>query len=140
MNPQKNKNMQAVKSAGSQIERLLGKALWGAGLRYRKNDRRVFGRPDFTLSKYKIAIFADSEFWHGKDWDTRKHDHKRNIAFWHQKIEKNIERDRLVNQELSREGWIVLRFWGREIEENVSACVAKVLATVEHVRSNMHLL
>lgn len=64
---QRIKNMKAVKSKGSKIEIMLAKAMWGKGYRYRKNDKSVFGKPDFTLKKYKIAIFCDSEFWHGKD-------------------------------------------------------------------------
>jgi DNA mismatch endonuclease Vsr len=79
---QRRKNMQAVKSKGSKIEIALGKALWGKGFRYRKNDKTVFGKPDFTIKKNKLAIFVDSEFWHGKDWEIRKNDHKSNQEFW----------------------------------------------------------
>src|SRR5690554_8238162 len=86
---QRRKNMQAVKSKGSKIETLLAKALWKKGYRYRKNDKTVFGKPDLTFKKYKIAIFVDSEFWHGKDWEKRKHDHKTNQDFWHAKIERD---------------------------------------------------
>ncbi len=57
---QRRKNMQAVKSKGSKIETLLGKELWKIGLRYRKNDKSVFGKPDFTFKKYKVAVFCDS--------------------------------------------------------------------------------
>jgi DNA mismatch endonuclease Vsr len=126
----KNKNMQAVKSSGSQIEKMLGKALWREGLRYRKNDKTVFGKPDFTLKKYKVAIFADSEFWHGKDWDRKKYEHKSNIEFWHKKIERNMERDREVNEKLKKEGWIVVRFWGKDIKKNLEDCVNKVISTI----------
>lgn len=129
----KNKNMQAVRSSGSQIETMLGKALWQKGLRYRKNDKTVFGKPDFTLKKYKIAIFADSEFWHGKDWEIRKHEHKSNIEFWHKKIERNMERDREVNERLEQEGWTIIRFWGKDIKKNLDDCVKKVLNAVNSV-------
>ncbi len=128
--PIKNKNMQAVKSSGSQIETMLGKALWLEGLRYRKNDRTVFGKPDFTLKKYKIAVFADSEFWHGKDWEVRKLEHKSNVEFWHKKIERNMERDREVNERLKQEGWSVIRFWGKHIKKNLAECVEKVVSAV----------
>lgn len=133
-NSVRNKNMQAVKSSGSQIETMLGKALWRQGFRYRKNDKTVFGKPDFTLKKYKIAIFADSEFWHGKDWEKRKHDHKSNIDFWHRKIERNIERDEEVNEALAADGWTVLRFWGKVIKKNLEQCVEKVAKAVEAKR------
>ncbi len=126
----KNKNMQAVKNAGSQIEVTLGRALWAAGLRYRKNNRKVFGKPDFTLKKHKIAVFADSEFWHGKDWEVHKHDHKSNIEFWHRKIERNMERDREVKNTLEREGWIVIRFWGTDIKKNPAGCANEVIKAI----------
>ena len=123
---QRHENMRAVKSKGSKIELKLGKALWAKGLRYRKNDKTVFGKPDFTFKKYKLAVFCDSEFWHGKDWAVKKHEHKSNIGFWHKKIEKNIERDKEVNQELSRIGWKVIRFWGNEIEKDLLKCVSEI--------------
>ncbi len=123
---QRQKNMQAVKSKGSKIELLLGRAMWARGLRYRKNDKTVFGKPDFTFKKHKVAVFCDSEFWHGKDWEIKKYEHKSNIKFWHQKIERNIERDKEVNAELIRNGWKVLRFWGQDIERDLLDCVVKV--------------
>lgn len=95
--------MQAVKSKGSKIETALAKALWAKGFRYRKNNKSVYGKPDFTFKKYKVAIFVDGEFWHGKDWEIRKHDHKSNQDFWLKKIERNIERDKEVNQKLKEE-------------------------------------
>lgn len=118
--------MQAVKSKGSKIETLLSKALWAKGYRYRKNDRTVFGKPDLTFKKLKIAVFVDSEFWHGKDWNKRKHDHKSNQEFWLGKIERNILRDKEVNRRLLKEKWQVLRFWGKDIEKNLHYCITKI--------------
>ncbi len=123
---QRRKNMQAVKSKGSKIEILLGKEMWKRGLRYRKNDKSVFGKPDFTFKKYKVAVFCDSEFWHGKDWEIKKHEHKSNIDFWHKKIQRNIERDKEVNEQLTKEGWKILRFWGKDIEKNLLLCAFKI--------------
>lgn len=123
---QRRENMQAVKNKDSKIELMLGKALWRKGFRYRKNDTSVFGKPDFTFKKYKIAVFCDSEFWHGKNWEERKYDHKTNIEFWHKKIERNIERDKEVNEELNNQGWIIIRFWGQDIKKNLLLCVEKV--------------
>jgi DNA mismatch endonuclease Vsr len=131
---QRRKNMRAIKSKGSKIEIMLGKAMWSRGLRYRKNDHSVFGKPDFTFKKYKIAIFCDSEFWHGKDWHIRKHDHKSNIDFWHNKIQKNINRDIKVNKTLTESGWKVIRFWGKEIENDLVNCVAKVERAVYNAK------
>lgn len=123
---QRRKNMQAVKNKGSKIENLLSKALWAKGFRYRKNDKKVFGKPDLTFSRKKVAIFVDSEFWHGKDWSQKKYEHKTNIEFWHKKIERNIKRDKEVNKELKQKGWNVFRFWGQEIIKDVEGCVTKV--------------
>ncbi len=123
---QRKKNMQAVKNKNSRMEVALGKALWEKGLRYRKNDKTVFGKPDFTFKGSKIAVFCDSEFWHGKDWEIRKNDHKSNREFWIPKIERNIERDREVNEELTKNGWLVLRFWGKEIMKNVKSCADRI--------------
>ena len=127
---QRCKNMRAVKNKGSKIEVKLGKALWAEGVRYRKNNASVYGKPDFTVKKYKIAIFCDSEFWHGKDWETRKHDHKSNVAFWHKKIERNIVRDNEVNNYLLNQQWEVIRFWGKSILTNTKECVDEVLKRI----------
>lgn len=119
---QRHKNMQAVKSKDSKIELLLRQELWNRGLRYRKNVKSVFGHPDIAFISKKVAIFCDSEFWHGYDWETRKEDIKSNKDFWITKIERNIARDEEVNDYLTSHGWVVLRFWGKEIQKNVAKC------------------
>ncbi|HPI21324.1 MAG TPA: very short patch repair endonuclease [Candidatus Kapabacteria bacterium] len=131
---QRRKNMQAIKSKGSKIEIMLAKAMWEKGLRYRKNDKTVIGKPDFTFKKYKIAVFCDSEFWHGKDWKKKKLEHKSNIKFWHQKIERNIQRDREVNEELLKNGWQVIRFWGKDIKKELVNCVIKIETEINEVK------
>jgi len=131
---QRRKNMQAVRSTGSKIEKTLAKALFAKGLRYRKNDRTVFGKPDLTFKKYKLAVFVDSEFWHGKDWDKRKFDHKSNQEFWLAKIERNIERDNEVNEKLIAEGWTVIRFWGKDITKNLDKCINEIQMTINETK------
>ena len=123
---QRRRNMQAIKSSGSKIEVTLAKALWNLGYRYRKNDKTVFGKPDLTLKKYKLAIFVDGEFWHGKDWNKRKQHLISNKNYWINKIERNMKRDKLVKLKLRKEGWNVLRFWGKEIENNLKNCISKI--------------
>lgn len=136
---QRRKNMQAVRAFGSKIETALAKALFAHGLRYRKNDTTVFGKPDLTFKKYKLAVFVDSEFWHGKDWEVRKFDHKSNQEFWLTKIERNIERDNEVNEKLIAEGWVVLRFWGKEITKDLDKCINKIQKTInETERKNIN--
>lgn len=123
---QRRRNMQAIKATGSKIEQTLAKALFAKGYRYRKNDKSVFGKPDLTFKRYKIAIFVDGEFWHGKDWRERKSYSKTNQNFWNRKISRNIERDKEVIEKLEGRGWVVLRFWGNDIKKSLLSCVLKI--------------
>ncbi|QNP77756.1 very short patch repair endonuclease [Phascolarctobacterium faecium] len=116
------KNMKKVKSRDSKIEILLRKELWKRGLRYQKNVNEIFGKPDIVFRGKRIAIFCDSEFWHGFNWEERKKDFKTHQKFWIPKIERNIERDLEVTIQLRDEGWTVFRFWGKEIIKNTSEC------------------
>ena len=88
---QRHKNMQAVKSKDTAIELLLRKELWSRGIRYRKNVKSMVGKPDIAFIKKKVAVFCDSEFWHGFDWEHRKSDIKSNRDFWIPKIEKILQ-------------------------------------------------
>ena len=119
---QRRRNMQAVKNKDSQIELLLRLELWSRGLRYRKNVNRIYGKPDIVFIGKKIAVFCDSEFWHGYNWEERKKDFKSHQEFWIPKIERNMERDAEVTAKLESEGWTVLRFWGNEIKKNTAQC------------------
>lgn len=123
-------NMSKVKRSGSKIERLLGQAMFALGLRYRKQDN-IFGRPDFSFRGVKIAVFCDSNFWHGKNWEKMKNQIKTNREFWIPKIEGNIERDRAVNIVLEREGWMVIRFWEDEIILYPDYCALMVKNAVD---------
>ena len=124
---QRYKNMSANKGKGTKLELLFGKLLWNAGVRYCKNDKTVFGKPDFVIRKMKIAIFCDGEFWHGRNWEERKNDHKSNCDFWHSKIERNIRRDKEVNEQLKAQGWTVFRFWETEITKESDKCLNRIL-------------
>ena len=124
---QRYKNMSANKGKGTRLELLFGKLLWNAGIRYRKNDKTVFGKPDFVIRKMKIAIFCDGEFWHGRNWEERKNDHKSNCDFWYSKIERNIRRDKEVNEQLKVQGWTVFRFWETEITKESDKCLNRIL-------------
>lgn len=124
-------NMKQVKNKDSEIELKLRKELWNRGLRYRKNVGKIYGKPDIVFLRKKIAVFVDSEFWHGYDWDNRKNDFKSNQDFWIPKIERNIKRDFEVTSKLESEGWQVIRFWGKEIKNNISICADKVEMAVK---------
>jgi DNA mismatch endonuclease (patch repair protein) len=123
---QRSKIMRAIRSTNTKDEVRLAKALWHLGCRYRKNNRKVFGTPDLTFKKLKIAIFVDSEFFHGKDWETQKSRFKSNQEFWQNKIERNMQRDIEVNKYLMEQGWTVMRFWSAEIKNNLEECIAKI--------------
>lgn len=117
--------MKNIKSKDTSIELKLRKALWDRGYRYRKNYTKLPGKPDIVLTKYKIAIFCDSEFFHGKDWEVLKPQLERgkNADFWIDKISKNQQRDNEINKQLQFLGWTVIRFWGKEIIKNTEECI-----------------
>lgn len=123
-------NMSRVKNKDSAIELALRKELWSRGIRYRKNVSSVFGKPDIAFIGKKVAVFCDSEFWHGYDWNVKKFEIKSHQDFWIPKIERTIQRDKEVNQYLQEQGWTVLRFWGKDIKRDPAACadlIVKVL-------------
>lgn len=122
---ERSENMRRIRSKNTKIEIALRKALWHRGYRYRKNYATLPGKPDIVLTKQKIAIFCDSEFFHGKDWEVLKPqlEHGKNGEFWIKKISRNIERDDEVNKQLLFLGWTVIRFWGKDIIKNTDECI-----------------
>ena len=124
-------NMSRIRAKDTGIEMKLRRELWSRGLRYRKNAKQVTGKPDIAFIGKKVAVFCDSEFWHGFDWEHRREDIKTNRDFWIPKIERNMERDREVNETLERNGWTVLRFWGKEISKHTSECADRIEAAVK---------
>lgn len=129
---QRHKNMLSIKSKDTSIEINLRKALWDKGYRYRKNYKDLPGKPDIVLTKYKIAVFCDSEFFHGNEWEVLKPQLLRgnNSEFWIDKISKNMQRDDEINKKLIFMGWTVIRFWGKEINKNTVECVKVIEETI----------
>ena len=125
---QRKKNMQHIRSKDTEIERILRKALWKEGIRYRKHYDKLPGKPDIAITKYRIAIFCDGEFFHGKDWDKLqlKLKDSNNSEYWIKKISRNIERDLEVEREIRAEDWTVIRFWGKDIKNNIDECMAVI--------------
>lgn len=125
--------MSKIRSTGGKAETILAKALWHEGIRYYKNYKKVPGKPDIAITKYKIAVFVDGEFWHGYDWENQKQ--KRihtNREYWIPKIEKNMARDIEVNRLLRKQGWTVVRFWERhDVFKNLDNCVNRVKELIE---------
>lgn len=121
---QRHKNMKNIRSKDTSIELKLRKELWRRGYRYRKNYTELPGKPDIVLTKYKIAIFCDSEFFHGKDWEVLKSqlEKGKNADFWIEKISKNQQHDD-INKQLQFLGWAVIRFWGKDIMKKTDECI-----------------
>lgn len=126
------KNMSRIKGKDTSIEVALRKALWARGYRYRKNCKELPGSPDIALTKYKIAVFCDSEFFHGKDWDVlrTKLEKGKNPGYWIKKIQRNMERDQEKDKLLRFEGWTVIHFWGKEILQDTDECIKVIEETI----------
>ncbi|MDO4179642.1 MAG: very short patch repair endonuclease [Phascolarctobacterium sp.] len=132
--PERSKNMQAIHSKDTKIEVKLRKALYHAGIRYRKNVKVLNCHPDIVIKKYKLAIFCDGDFWHGKDYD--RYAIKNNRVYWDEKIKRNKERDLENTIALRDAGWTVFRFWEEEINGKLEECVSVVVEFVCSKRKN----
>jgi DNA mismatch endonuclease, patch repair protein len=123
---ERSKLMSKIKDRNTTPEKKLRHALWDLGLRYRKNVKNLPGKPDIVLRKFRLAIFIDGEFWHGHNWEEKNHAIKSNRGFWIPKIERNMQRDEEVNQDLTNSGWKVMRFWEQDIKKNLGACIYSI--------------
>lgn len=122
--------MSKIRSKDTKIELKLRKALWHLGLRYRKNYKKLPGSPDIALTKYHIAIFCDSDFWHGYQWEIKKSKIKRNREYWIKKIENNMQRDKDYDEQLMQLGWLPLHFWEHQINKNLDLCLKKIISYI----------
>lgn len=127
---------QANRREGGRAERLLGQALWRAGLRYRKHATSLPGRPDFAFAGARVCVFCDGDFWHGRDWATLRERLARraNPAYWLAKIGRNVERDREQTEQLTDLGWLVVRLWETDVLRDPEAAAAQVKALVDERR------
>ena len=123
--------MSKIRGKDTKPELLLRKALWVKNIRFRMHDKTLPGRPDIVIKKYRLAIFVDGEFWHGKDWAMKKDQIKSNRAFWIPKIERNMQKDQIANEQLRDMGYTVFTFWSNEIKKNLDTCVNQVLLFIE---------
>jgi DNA mismatch endonuclease (patch repair protein) len=130
---ERSKLMSKIRSRETKPEIRLRKALWHLGIRYRKNVKKLPGTPDIVISKYKLIIFIDGEFWHGYNWKEKKKKIKSNRDFWIPKIERNMQRDRNNNDTLKQEGWTVLRFWDWQINKEFRSCLDQILTKVSSI-------
>lgn len=134
------KNMSRIRSKDTSIEVALRKALWKEGIRYRKNYHALPGTPDIAITKYQLAIFCDSEFFHGKDWEILKPrlEKGNNPDYWVKKIERNRERDIRNDQKLLAMGWTVIHFWGKDILKKTDECTSAIKETIFDIQINSY--
>ena len=126
--PEISKRMSNIKLKRGVAESMLAKSLWHHGIRYKLNYRALPGSPDIVITKNKIVIFVDGEFWHGQDWENRKQKLKSNREYWIEKIEENIARDKRNDVLLKEAGWTVIHFWEKEVFKNLETCIDSILA------------
>lgn len=133
---QRRKNIQNIQSKDTRIEVVLRTALWHKGIRYRKNYSKIPRNPDIAITKYRIAVFCDGEFFHGKGWEVLKPrlENSNNREFWIDKISRNIKRDDDINKQLMFLGWTVIRFWGKDIIKNTDNCVKVIEETIFDIK------
>lgn len=124
--------MSKIRSKETKSEIQLRKVLWGLGIRYRKNVKKLPGSPDIVISKFKLVIFIDGEFWHGFNWEEKKTKIKSNRGFWIPKIERNMQRDRQNNRALEENGWKVFRFWDSQIKKEFGVCLFQILEYIDY--------
>lgn len=124
---QRHHNMSRIRAADTKAEVLLRKALWKKGVRYRKNYNALPGKPDIALTRQKIAIFVDGDFWHARGHQGNPGEQvAANKEFWCKKLARNVERDKEVTDELTELGWLVLRFWESDIKKDLAECVKAI--------------
>ena len=133
--PQRSKIMSKIRGKNTKPELAFRKALYAKGYRYRIDYKKLIGKPDIALPKYKTVIFIDGEYWHGKNWEERKPKIKTNREFWIAKFERNIQRDAEVNRALGEKGYTVFRFWESEIKKELDACLHRVIQHLERQSS-----
>lgn len=133
--PEIRERMSKVSLKNGKAETLLAKRLWGLGYRYRKNYKKLPGSPDIAITKFKIVIFVDGEFWHGKDRENRKARLKHNREYWIEKIEENIARDKRVDMALSQMGWTPVHFWEKDVLKNTEECVRLIVDMLDGGRT-----
>lgn len=128
------------KKVDTRCEVTLRRVLWAEGCRYRKNVPGLPGRPDVVFPAAKVAVFCDGDFWHGRDWETRRQKLGRgtNSHYWLAKIQRNIERDLQNTRHLEEMGWTVLRFWESQIQSDPHG-VAWIIVEAVHGKGRAQL-
>lgn len=111
-------NMSHIRSTNTKPEELVRKYLFSQGFRYRKNDKRLPGKPDIVLPKYRTVVFVNGCFWHMHNC-SRSRLPKSNLDYWEPKINRNVERDKKNYELLKEQGWNVIIVWECELKKKV---------------------
>lgn len=126
--------MSKIPTKSTKPEITLRKALFAQGYRYRINDKKLPGKPDIVLPKYKVVIFVHGCFWHGHDNCKNHRIPKSNVEFWTNKINYNHERDKVNVAKLEQQGWKVLTVWECEIsKQKLDNTIAEVIKSLSDV-------
>lgn len=125
--PEIRKRMSKVRLKNGKAETILAKRLWHEGYRYRRNYKKLPGSPDIALTKYRVAVFVDGEFWHGENWGERKAKLKHDREYWIEKIEENMARDKRVDGQLQEMGWTTVHFWEKQVLKHTDDCMQTIL-------------
>lgn len=123
----RSKIMRSIR-AQSKLENTVSRAHWRKGLRFRKNDRSLYGTPDISIKKYKLVIFIDSCFWHRCPIHGTMP--KTNTEFWENKLKRNVEHDQEVTAHYEEQGWTILRIWEHELKADFDGVVGNIVAFV----------
>lgn len=122
--------MANIKSKNTQLEIKIRKALYAKGFRYRINDKKLYGKPDLVLPKYKAVIFMHGCFWHKHDCHLFKWPQSRE-QFWKEKITKNVKKDCETLNILQSKGWRVLIVWECSIKGRTRIPFDTVINSIE---------
>lgn len=135
--PEIRKRMSKVHLKNGKAETILAKRLWHEGYRYRRNYKKLPGSPDIALTKYRVVVFVDGEFWHGENWEERKAKLKHNREYWIEKIEENMARDKRVDSQLQEMGWATIHFWEKQVLKDVDECAKDIIKLLSIDRGNL---
>lgn len=130
----RSKRMANIKGKNTRPEVLLRKGLWAKGIRFRIHVKNMPGKPDIVINKYRLAVFVDGSFWHGFQWRIKKTKLKTNAQFWIPKIERNMQRDQINQKKLEEAGYIIMRFWDHDIQNDLKKCLNQILLYIESAK------
>lgn len=124
---QRSRIMSRIRSVETAPEILVRKSIFALGYRYRKNDKRLPGKPDIVFPKYKTAVFVHGCFWHGHEDCKNARVPETHTQYWVEKLAYNKKRDKLNCNKLKNQGWQVVIAWECEVEQNLNAVLERIL-------------